>query len=68
MKRTKQMQLLIDEVNSYLKLNHIKETSNPVFLVVTNNLIHSKIYCGFNMYTKNGKLSGGKNTDYIQIY
>ena len=32
MKRTKQIQSLIDEVNNYLKLNHIKETSNPVFL------------------------------------
>ena len=68
MKRTKQIQSLIDEVNNYLKLNHIKETSNPVFLIVTNNLIHSKIYYGFNMYTKEGTLSGGKNTDYIQIY
>ena len=68
MKRTKQMESLISEVNDYLRLNHIKETSDPVFLVVTNNLIHSKIYCGFNMYTKNGKLSCGRDTDYIQIY
>jgi hypothetical protein len=68
MKRTKQIQLLIDEVNDYLRLNHIKETSNPVFLIVTNNLIHSKIYHGYNMYTSDGILSGGKNTDYIQIY
>ena len=62
------MQLLIDEVNSYLKLNHIKETSNPVFLVVTNNLIHQKLYNGFNLYNSDGRLSCGRDTDYIQIY
>lgn len=68
MKRTKQIENLIAEVNDYLKLNHIKETSNPVFLVVTNNLIHQKLYHGYNLYNVNGCLSGGRNADYIQIY
>lgn len=68
MKRTKQMESLIAEVNDYLRLNHIKETSNPVFLVVTNNLIHQKLYRGFNLYNSDGRLSCGRDTDYIQIY
>jgi hypothetical protein len=68
MKRTKQIESLISEVNDYLKLNHIKETSDPVFLVVTNNLIHQKLYHGFNLYNSNGYLSCGRDTDYIQIY
>ena len=68
MKRTKQMESLIAEVNDYLRLNHIKETSDPAFLVVTRNLIHQKIYHGYNLYNADGCLSGGRNTDYIQIY
>ena len=68
MKRTKQMENLIAEVNDYLRLNHIKETSDPAFLVVTRNLIHQKIYHGYNLYNADGCLSGGRNTDYIQIY
>ena len=68
MKRTKQTENLIKHVNEYLKNNHIKSMSNPVFLVVCSALIDSKIYNGFNFYTIDGRLSGGKNTDYIQIY
>jgi hypothetical protein len=68
MKRTKQIENLIKHVNEYLKNNHINDMSDPVFLVICDALIDNKIYHGFNFYTKDGRLSGGKNTDYIQIY
>ena len=68
MRRTKQIESLIAEVNDYLRLNHIKETSDIVFLVITNNLIHQGLYHGFNLYNVDGRLGCGRDVDYIQIY
>lgn len=68
MKRTKQTTTIIETVNTYLKNNHIQDTSDPAFSTLTHALIQAKTYRGYNLYTAEGKLSGGVNTDYIQIY
>ena len=68
MKRAKQTTIIIETVNAYLKNNHIKDTSDPAFSTLTFALIQAKTYHGYNYYTTEGKLSGGVNTDYIQIY
>lgn len=68
MKRAKQTETMINVTNEYLKNNHIKTESDPVFHIVCAGLLEAGIYRGFNYYTKDGRLSGGVNTDYIQIY
>ena len=68
MKRAKQTTIIIETVNEYLKNNHIKDTLDPTFTTLTFALLQAKTYRGFNYYTAEGKLSGGVNTDYIQIY
>lgn len=68
MKRAKQTEAILEVVNEYLKNNHIKSSSDPVFNVMTAGLLRAKVYHGWNLYTAEGKLSGGVNTDYIQIY
>lgn len=68
MKRTKQTEIIIETVNAYLKNNHIQDISDPAFSTLTHALILAKTYRGYNLYTAEGKLSGGVNTDYIQIY
>ena len=68
MKRAKQTETIIETVNEYLKNNHIKDISDPAFSTLTHALIRAKTYRGYNLYTAEGKLSGGVNTDYIQVY
>lgn len=68
MKRANQTTAIIDRVNEYLRLNHIKTENDPVFSVITSALLQAKTYKGYNLYTVDGKLSGGVNTDYIQLY
>ena len=70
MKRTKQTQIIVDNVNSYLRHNHVKSQSDPVFVVMSHALINGNVYQGFNYYTVNGKLSGGQNEqfDHLEFY
>lgn len=68
MKRAKQTETMINVTNEYLKNNHVKTESDPVFIVMTHALIEAGIYRGFNYYKADGVLSGGVDTDYIQIY
>ena len=68
MKRAKQTNDMIAFVNEYLKVNHIKDENDDVFWIMCRALISAGVYKGFNYYTKDGRLSGGENTDYLQIY
>lgn len=68
MKRSKQAQKIIDSVNDYLRVNHIKNESDDVFLVFSYALIQAGIYNGFNHFTDDDRLSGGVNTDHLQFY
>ena len=75
MKRTKQMQNFINQVNDYLRKNRIKNEGNDVFLITTHNLLQQNLYKGFNYY-KDKKIGdvtlpilAGSSTDfeYLQI-
>lgn len=79
MKRAKQMDVLISDINSYLKNNRIKSEANPAFLVVQHSLLQQGLYRGFN-YFKDKKLADGhiisvlagtddpEKFDYLQLY
>ena len=76
MRRTKQIQRLIKDVNHYLRHNHIKDEGDPVFLVTMHSLLQQRIYQGFNYYKD--KVIGGntvsvlagssENFEYLQLY
>lgn len=70
MKRTKQTQIIVDNVNSYLRHNHIKSQGDSVFVVTLHALINANVYQGFNYFTADGKLSGGQNEqfDHLEFY
>lgn len=70
MRRTKQAQAIVDSVNEYLRNNHVKTESDPVFVVIQHALIHANIYQGFNYFTTDGYLSGGDNEkfDHIELH
>lgn len=70
MKRAKQTQTIVDNVNSYLRNNHIKSQGNPVFVVMSHALINANVYQGFNYFTADGKLSGSDNDkfDHFEFY
>lgn len=70
MRRTKQAQAIVDSVNDYLRNNHVKTESDPVFVVVCHALIHANVYRGFNYFTTEGFLSGGDNEkfDHIELH
>ena len=67
MKRTKQTQIIVDNVNEYLRNNHIKTQGDPVFVVMNAALINANVYQGFNYFTANGKLSGGDNEKFDHL-
>ena len=78
MKRSKQLQNMINQVNDYLRSNRVKEEGNDVFLIITHNLLQQGLYQGFN-YFKDAKigdmvipvLAGTSDPDkfeYLQIY
>ncbi len=79
MKRTKQLEVVLKEVNSYLKNNKIKDQGDSVFCVMCHALIQAGVYRGFNMY-KDEKFADGtvvsvlagtsdpEKFDYIQLY
>lgn len=78
-RRAKQMEILIDDINMYLRRNYIKAESNPAFLIVQHSLLEQGLYRGFN-YFKDKKLEDGtiisvlagssdpSEFDYIQLY
>lgn len=76
MKRTKQLQMVIDETNKYLRNNKIKDQSNPAFSVVQHSLLEMGTYQGFNYF--NDRKIGDKvipilagssvNFEFLQIY
>jgi len=70
MKRTKQAQAIVNSVNEYLRNNHVKTESDPVFVVMSHALIEAKCYQGFNYFTTDGRLSGGENEkfDHLRFY
>lgn len=70
MKRSKQVQTMVDSYNEYLKNNNIVNEYDKNFVVFTWTLSQAGVYQGFNYYTKEGFLSAGdpKKTAYIQLY
>ena len=83
MRRSKQLQKLVDDVNDYLRKNHIKSQSDPCFLVVSDSLLKQHLYQGYNFYvdfevtywdgykTKIPRLAGTSDPekfDYLQLY
>lgn len=67
MKRTKQTQVIMNNVNNYLRNNHVKSQGDPVFVVMSHALINANIYQGFNYFTADGKLSGGENEKFDHL-
>ena len=67
MKRAKQTQIIVDNVNSYLRNNHIKTQGDPVFVVMSHALINANVYQGFNYFTADGFLSGGDNEKFDHL-
>lgn len=70
MKRTEQTQKIVDSVNEYLRNNHVKTESNPVFVIMNAALIEANVYQGYNYFTAEGYLSGGDNDkfDHLEFY
>lgn len=73
MRRTKQVQVMVDSVNEYLKRNKIKDQYNDVAMVMMHSLIQANCYGGFNWFRTNEQgmqvLSGGEEkAEYIQLY
>lgn len=70
MKMTKQVQVMVNSVNEYLKTNHVKNESDCQFVIMTNLLIEAGCYQGFNYYTEDGRLAGTNKgaADHIQFY
>ena len=50
MKRTRQLEEVISMTNRYLRLNHIKDESNPAFHVLMDALLETGTYKGFNYF------------------
>ena len=68
MKRTKQVQAIVDEVNVYLREN-IADEYDVVFEVITDALIKAGAYDGFNYYdTETNRLTTKRPSAYIQLY
>lgn len=73
MKRTKQVQIMVDTVNEYLRKANIKNQYDDVVMVVKYSLMQAECYKGFNFYRVNEHgitvLSGGEeNAEFIQLY
>ena len=50
MKRTKQLQRIINDANRYFCDNGIKDESNELFVFLTNELLKENCYRGFNIF------------------
>ena len=49
-KRTKQVILLIDKTNSFLKENKVKDINDSLFRFVRDLLVKNRMYNGYNFY------------------
>ena len=69
-KMTKQTKTMVENVNEYLKTNHIKNIQDTQFNFMCWLLIKANCYHGFNYFTADGRLSGGENEkfDHLEIY
>lgn len=79
MKRTKQLQTVVDKTNEYLRNNKIKDEGDSAFMVVMWALLETKTYLGFNFF-KDKTLEDGtvlsvlagtsdpEKFDYLQLY
>ena len=67
MKMTKQVQIIVNEINDYFRQEHIKDESNGAFVHVSWLLSKANCYHGFNYFTADGRLSGGKNEDFDHL-
>lgn len=76
MRRTKQLQQVVDTTNYYLRRNGIKDEGDPAFHILMCALLQTKTYKGFNYY-KDKKIGNevipvlaGSDTDfdYLQLY
>ena len=69
-KMTKQVKTMVESVNQYLKNNHITDGGNNCFAITCWMLMEAGCYNGFNLFTADGKLSGGDpiTTDHLQLY
>lgn len=83
MKRSKQLQTVVDKTNEYLRKNKIKDQGDSAFMVVQWALLETKTYHGFNYFKEIEATSwdGIKRTipilagtsdpekfDYLQLY
>lgn len=78
LKRTKQVQEMVNHVNRYLEANCVKDERDDMFSVMCDLLIHGHMYDGYNYYVHkriNGEnrliLSGTgdkKKFDCLQIW
>ena len=80
-KRTKQVILLIDETNSFLKENKVKDINDSLFRFVRDLLVKNRMYNGYNFYKdKEVKVENGDTAtkmvlagsctdyDYLQLW
>ena len=76
MKRTQQLQVMVDNVNHYLRNNRIKDEGDPAFHITMYTLLDTRTYKGFN-YFKDKQigdkvipvLAGSSiDYDYLQLY
>lgn len=76
MKRTKQLQVAVDNTNRYLRINGIKDERNPAFMVMMYTLMDVNSYKGFNYFNdreigdETVSVLAGSSTDfdYLQLY
>ena len=68
MKRAKQVDKMVQQVNYYLKKNEIKNQWCDTVQVFMTSLMAADVYKGFNFYKKDGSLTTENECDYIQIY
>ena len=64
---TKQVKTMVGEVNEYLKVNHIKDEADAEFVMMGWLLLRAGCYHGFNYFTKEGFLSGGRNEKFDHL-
>lgn len=71
MKRmTKQVKTMVEEVNDYLRRNHVKDEGDEKFVIMQWLLLRAHCYHGFNYFTVDGRLSAGRTEkfDHLELY
>lgn len=69
-KMTKQVRMMVENVNDYMRTNHVKDIGDRTFDTMCWLLLKADCYHGFNLYTADGRLSGGETDefDHLEIY